>query len=103
MKIVRGTQPEPKRDHLDHATVIQLAGAETSQNNLWKDLVRDLTTSHKKSKWFTKVKEALTERSIVDKVFYEWCECRIEQAGGRSAFCSILFPQTFEQIYEHQR
>jgi hypothetical protein len=53
---------------------IQLAGAETSRNALWKDLVKDLTSRQKKSKWFSKVKKALADRNIERKVFSEGAE-----------------------------
>jgi hypothetical protein len=48
---------------------IQIAGAETSRNELWKDLIQDLSSSRKKSKWFTKMKEELRDRGIQTKVF----------------------------------
>jgi hypothetical protein len=53
---------------------IQIASAETSRNNLWKDLVEDLKNRRKKSKCFTKVKKALLDRNIWDKISREGAE-----------------------------
>jgi hypothetical protein len=54
-----------------YLAAVQLAGAEVSRNDLWKDLVKDLLSRKIKSKWFDKVCEALADRGVYDKVFRE--------------------------------
>ncbi len=69
---------------------IQLASAETSRNALWKDLVHDLKNRRKKSKWFTTVKKALTDRNFLEKVFsrgVEVLETRREVGVQFAQYC----------------
>jgi hypothetical protein len=54
-----------------YLAAIQLAGARSSRNDVWKDLVQDLVSKRKKSKWFTKVTKELAERGLERKVLLE--------------------------------
>jgi hypothetical protein len=69
---------------------IQLAGAESSWNDLWKDLVKELFSKKKKSKWFAKVSKALAERNMTNQVFSAGADfvSNRREAGARFAqFC----------------
>jgi hypothetical protein len=47
---------------------IQIAGAPTSKNTVWKDLVDELANRRRRSKWFTKVCKELEERQLLNSV-----------------------------------
>ncbi len=48
---------------------IQLAGASSTRNELWKGVVSDLRSGQKKSRWFKVVSDAMTARGFIHRVF----------------------------------
>jgi hypothetical protein len=54
-----------------YLAAVQLAGASGSRNDVWKDLVQDLSAGKIKSKWYKKVISALADRGVESKVMQD--------------------------------
>ncbi len=70
---------------------IQIAGAPSSRNELWKGVVADLRSGQKKSRWFTVVTKAMTERGFFNRVAERGADVVSERRQVGISFAQYCF------------
>jgi hypothetical protein len=70
---------------------IQIAGAPSSRNELWKGVVADLRSGQKKSRWFKVVTKAMAERGFLNRVIERGADVVSERRQVGISFAQYCF------------